>query len=246
MDLLTLGSYAAGILLFMSTARLLLLNEVVGLPMLTYVSFSNILIYILHVMYSLARYILLTLLILIFRQQIYHIIQWIISDMSGDLFFISLMFIGFALAVMVAIRYWKYKIYDVKKLVIFIYMGIGLFGFVAKYYYHVKENNMLLFVMMFSFCWIYTRISIENEIRSNQNTIDFKATLNFKDQSIPQFVSNEKLYIITHTPDFVFIHNSDDKSLTTIPMSEIFSMNQNGTDNAAKAKIPRAIKKYGW
>jgi hypothetical protein len=171
--------------------------------------------------------------------------QIAISHTGKATFFLPLLAFAAIAAIIMAIRHWSYEIYNPKVTKWLLFVSIGLFGIVAKYWIGA-DGDTLLFFMMFAFCYMYLKDVVEDECIQLEKNTDYSSSIIFKDSKKPQFKSNEKCYIFIHTSDFIFIFNSEDKTYTAIPMSEVFALNINGLAIPSKEKKAQGLDKFGW
>jgi hypothetical protein len=245
MDLIRLGSYAAALVLYMSFGKLIMVTMRYGLPIMHYISFSDIYVYISHVLYNLTKVIGLGLLLFIFKTQLYCYMQTAISHTGKMTFFFPLLGVASIIAIIMAIRHWCLKKYNPNITKWLLFVCVGLLGIVAKYWIGAN-GDVLLFFMMFGFCYIYLKDVVEDECKQLEMNADYSSSIIFKDPAKQNFKSNDKCYIFIHTSNFVFIFNSEDKSCTTIPMSEVFALNINGLAVPSKEKKAQGLENFGW
>src|ERR1700688_262298 len=70
-----LASYTTAFLIFMSTTRLVVENQIVGLPIMNYLNFPDLITYILDIIYGLNRLVIVVALVLIFSKPITYFIE---------------------------------------------------------------------------------------------------------------------------------------------------------------------------
>src|SRR5438093_1451924 len=104
-DLKLTGAYAAAFLIFMSSARLMLENGQLGIPILNYLSFSNLIAYVLDVFYGLTYLIIFIFFLLMIRKPF---LTWLFKTYFKHEFLVItiVIIVGLSLASYVAWQYY--------------------------------------------------------------------------------------------------------------------------------------------
>ena len=230
LDFKAIGGYTAGLLIFMSAMRLLLQTQEFGIPIMDFVSFSNMIVYVLDILYGTTLFIIISCLIILFRKGID---GWIIEKRKRNVWFFQRwplfwIIIGSGVIIFIIykcapISYWGSL---VLKLVIF--AGVGLAGVWIKYCWDIVEHNFLLATLIFVFVFLSTKVvvSYENSLYKSKQPVP--TIITFKEHDRLPFISNSGQRFVTATMDFAFTYDSTKNSYTAYPMAEIFSIENKG------------------
>ena len=238
-DFASLSGFSAAILLYMSIVRIFLGTQRYGIPIMNFVSFSNILAYVLDVLYGLTGFIIVTSIIFLFRIEIYKLIVGHINcTILGLSFGNILIVLSFLFAATITFIYWgkRLRIHKMKLnkcrtwiLKISLYLLIGLIGFFAKFYCAIQETSLLILSMVFIFSWLFTKVVVQYELDGWEDDSHCITEISFKDGR-DAIISNENVRYVANTMEFVFMFDKRDNSYIAYPMSEIRSLKNNGVD----------------
>lgn len=230
LDLKTIGGYTAGILIFMSAMRLLLETQAFGIPIMDFISFSNMIVYVLDILYGTTIFIIISCLIILFRGKIDDCItkkqkknSWGLKKWPLFIMILASGIVVFLVYELVPTTYWLGM-----GLKFVIFVGIGFTGIWLKYCCDIKEYNFLLTILIFVFIFLSTKIviSYENYLYTSKQPIP--TTIIFKDPKMPPFTSGSRRRFVSAKMDFVFTYDSTKESYTAYPMAEIFSIENRG------------------
>jgi hypothetical protein len=230
LDLKTIGGYAAGILIFMSAMRLLLETQEFGIPIMDFISFSNMIVYVLDILYGTTIFIIISCLIILFRGKID---ECIIEKRKKDSWglrkwplFCMLLTSGIVVFLIYKLVPTTYCLGMCLKFIVFV--GIGFTGIWFKYCCDIREYNFLLTILIFVFVFLSTKIviSYENYLYNSKQPVP--TTIIFKEHDKTPFTSGSGRRFVTATMDFAFTYDSTKKSYTAYPMAEIFSIENRG------------------
>jgi hypothetical protein len=241
LDFAYLSGFTAAILIYMSIVRLFLETQTFGIPIMNYVSFANIVTYVLDVLYGLTYFIVGTAILMLFRGKLIHEASIYISD-------IALKILGVVTDIMlssvIVFIYWGKKlkchnndINDTRAwiLKVSVYLLIGSFGLFARYYFKIQEINLLILTMVFIFSWLFTKIVVRFEMDGWKNDKICKTIITFNDKTA--ITTDQNLRYVTNTMEFVFLYNGNKKSYTAIAMSDVTTIESNGRELRPKKKI---------
>ena len=230
LNLKSIGGYTAGLLIFMSAMRLLLQTQEFGIPIMDFVSFSNMIVYVLDILYGTTIFIVISCVIILFRGKID---GWVTKKRKIDswyfqkwpLFFLIL---GSGIIVFVIYKCAPISYYGSLALKLVIFVGVGFTGIWFKYCWNIVEHNFLLATLIFVFVFLSTKVvvSYENSLYNSKQPVP--TTIIFKDHDKPPFISGSGRRFVTATMDFAFIYDTAKKSYTAFPMAEIFSIENRG------------------
>jgi hypothetical protein len=231
LDFKTIGGYTAGLLIFMSAMRLLLQTQEFGIPIMDFVSFSNMIEYVLDVLYGTWPFIFISCLVILFRFQID---TFIINQRTRNswLFRASTLWWIIGPLVVIVVYIYEFVSFGYSTSLFLksaIFIGIGLVGIWVRYFRRVTENNILLASMIFAFVFLSTKVVIcyENNLYTSRQPV--YTMIKFKDPGKnPPFISDSINRFVTSTMDFAFTYNSSAKRYTAYPMSGIFSIENKG------------------
>jgi hypothetical protein len=232
LDLTVIGGYAVTILIFMSTSRLFLQTNWFGIPIMNFISFSNIITYILDVVYGLTIFILITALIILFRMPINeflrnHIGTKFISLTLGCISIFLVVFFG----ILVIILYRFVPITTSTSLIMkfSIFFGVGITGVVFRYLCNVQDYTFLLLIMIFTFGWLFMKVIVKEEMQAWLSITNYQTEITFKpDSLLGNFIETAEKRYVTNTMEFVFIYYPKDHTYTAYPMAQVCSIKANG------------------
>jgi hypothetical protein len=203
LDLKTIGGYAAGILIFMSAMRLLLETQEFGIPIMDFISFSNMIVYVLDILR---------------KKDSWGLRKWPLFCMlltSGIVVFLIYKLVPTTYCLGMCLKF-------------IVFVGIGFTGIWFKYCCDIREYNFLLTILIFVFVFLSTKIviSYENYLYNSKQPVP--TTIIFKEHDKTPFTSGSGRRFVTATMDFAFTYDSTKKSYTAYPMAEIFSIENRG------------------
>jgi hypothetical protein len=239
-DFKTIIGFATAFLIFIGATRLLVENQEFGLPILKYISFSNIINYVLDVVYGLNRLIIIVLVLLLFRKEIFSIInfcftkkylRWVVG------FVLLVVFIGIWQKLHTLYYSFAHERNTTNTIQFLLFFGLAIPAVVLNHFktLYLKDKYILALLMIFSFTWCYTKAVSRIEMQ-NLNLLVKKrySKIVFKDHASEEFKSSDSCFLITNTPEFVFTYNKNQSVYTAYPISEIFSITDNGSIDSLK------------
>ena len=235
-NLKALTGYAAAFLIFMSTMRLFLSTIKFGIPIMDYVSFSNIIVYVLDVLYGLTLFIIASGILLLMRNNIHGILLWFLQTDTRKFNFTSVMiFMLVLLSVFITRYYWFEKFSDnnTKLLKVLVFANVGVLGIIAKYILKITDTNLLLLFMVFLFLFLFTKIVVAKEKQNWDDDKKKTVVISFKKGNV--FISTSRKRFITNTSEFAFTYDTLTHRYTSYPMSDISSITANGLDTVTNA-----------
>jgi hypothetical protein len=244
LDIKALAGYITAYLIFLSSARLVNNNKALDLPILNYISFSNLVLYILDVTYSLNKLIIAALLLVLFRGIIYRLIR----KCSKTLKVVLMITGGIVTIVVWSVLYCKYFSgeYLLQNQVICIqyllFIGVLIPSLILLHLMIITpfNKNVLVTLMLFVFTWCYiksvSKFELGNQKRralNNQAKIVFKDSLVYKEVNL-----NAANFLVTNTQEFVFTYDTLRKQYTAYPMAEVFSITDGDSLKNKRTKTP--------
>jgi hypothetical protein len=230
LELKHIAGYTAGILIFMSAMRLLLETQSLGIPIMDFISFSNMIVYVLDILYGTWPFFFVACILILFRKNIDKLIVRTRNRKNSFFSGFALFCIILPTASIVVILYKfasvTYFLSIILKVLIF--LGIGLTGIAFKYCLGIREHNFLLAIMIFAFVFLSTKIVIQYEKYFHGPKEHISTVIRFKDPERCPFISDSICRYVTTTMDFTFTYNEKTKAYTAYPMAEIFSIETKG------------------
>ena len=227
LNLPLLSGYTVAILIFMSSMRLFWGTLKFGIPIMHFISFSNIIVYVLDVIYGLTYFIIASCLTLLFRGYISKCVFWIKNTPTwGNIFLVALIIFFFYLIYQVARLYWYLPITFKSSwwLKVLIFIAVGIFGTIVHFYGVNINVNLLLLTMIFVFSWLFMKVVVKYEEQIVMARFKHQTIISFKGADGKKIITSETQWFITNTMEYAFIFDKNDNSYTQIPMSDISSI----------------------
>jgi hypothetical protein len=226
----SLAGYTVAILIFMSAMRVFLETERFGIPIMNFISFSNMAIYALDILYGSWYFIISACILIVFRTSIEQRIIFDENNKKRPVFLGWKLVVAFGVTGIVSfcVYEWIPLTYDVSIFLrIVIFVGLGLFGIWAIYCCDIRDRRFLFLTLIFSYGFLITKVVVKYESYLTDSNAPASTTIKFKENR-PDFVSSPKRRFITSTMDFAFTYDSADSSYTAYPMSEVVSIHNQG------------------
>ena len=226
----SLAGYTVAILIFMSAMRVFLETQGFGIPIMNFISFSNMAIYALDILYGTWKFIVAGCFLVVFRDKIDEYIIIIVNQIKKPFSLGWALLIAFvAIGILSCWFYENLSMTYCKSILLewILFAGLGFFGIWAIYCCNIKDLRFLFLTLIFSFGFLVTKVTVKYERYLTDSNPLACTIIKFKDKTL-DFVSGEKRRFITSTLDFAFTYDSTTSSYTAYPMSEVLSIENQG------------------
>jgi hypothetical protein len=220
-------SYSTGFLALIATVKLINFSSNYGVPIFSFISFANVIGYILDVVYGSAIFILFGILIYLFRGTFILPFFAKRADSNFSYFFAIAAYILFLVIYHFTSggsgSYWPF----ILRLLLFAGL-LSLTVFFIQCGIIIREEINILVVLMISlFIYFGGKVLSNNDYAITKTRVYDQII--FKDGT--KFCSDSLHWCIGNTSDFVFVFDSKTKCYTAYPMVEIKEISQKRMQN---------------